>query len=104
MSSENLPIEVKFSDGTPGTAFPTLYFRISYAEREPATSRVGPMVLFNHQTIRTNWPPALPGYRQLLMFAVMSRMLSESCWLPALRAVSILRMEWMTVEWSRLNS
>ena len=30
------------STGTPGTAFPT--GRIPYAEREPATSRVGPMV------------------------------------------------------------
>ena len=32
-----------------------------YAEREPATSRVGPMVLFDHRPTRTNWPPALPG-------------------------------------------
>ena len=61
IGSVNLPIEVKFSDGTPGTAFPPLGVRISYAEREPATSRVGPMVLFNHQTIRTNWLRALPG-------------------------------------------
>ena len=29
------------SCGTPGTAFPTV--RIPYAEREPATSREGPM-------------------------------------------------------------
>ena len=27
--------------------------RIPYAEREPATSRVGPMVLFNHRPTRT---------------------------------------------------
>ena len=40
------------SCGTPGTAFPTV--RIPYAEREPATSREGPMVSFNHRPVRTN--------------------------------------------------
>ena len=43
-------------------------------------------------------------YRQELILAVMSRILSESCWLPPLRATSILRMECRTVEWSRENS
>ena len=33
-----------------------------YAEREPATSRAGPMVLFDHRPARTNWPSALPTY------------------------------------------
>ena len=32
-----------------------------YAERKIATSREGPMVLFNHQTIRTNWLRPLAG-------------------------------------------
>ncbi len=39
----------------------TLPTRIPYAEREPATSRVGPMVLFDLRPSRTNWPRALPG-------------------------------------------
>ena len=34
-----------------------------YAEREPATSREGPMVSFDHRPSGTNWLPALPGDR-----------------------------------------
>ena len=68
-----------------------------------------------HLKNRTQLPPSAAGtpgtafptdgaYRQLLILAVISRMLSASCWLPPLRATSILRMECRTVEWSRENS
>ena len=73
-----------------------------YAEREPATSRAGPMVLFDHRPTRTNWhrhcrsgdltrlpsstihqarvcPPGLPAYFAYST-ALVSRMTLTLIW------------------------
>ena len=56
-----------------------------YAEREPATSRVGPMVLFDHRPTRTNWLPALPGDRSGSFTRLKSsKMYQSRAWPPAL--------------------
>ena len=43
---------------------------IKYAEREPATSRERPMVLFALRPTRANWLSALPGAKICLKIIV----------------------------------